>query len=582
MAVKKKYYIGLTSSYHDSSICLVDELGNIVFAEALERYTQNKRSLSSPADNYFLIKKILKRYAISDYEIGYISNSVNSLFKHIFSSATIYAVQNYTKSLKWFALNIRKQDPNQYLSAVDFRFSPHVGLRTMIGTNLKYILNTQENLPYKKTNNFDHHLCHAYHAYFSASFNSSIIFIIDGFGDEFSSFSIYKAENQEIQLLFRNKSSASLGHFYGEITNLCGFDAISGEQWKVMGMAPYGKKNELLYTDFNEWFYTNGVNLHIKVSNYYLLLRENIKKKKYGNLSNYDLAFTAQLFYENITIQLLNACYTKWPHSNLIISGGCALNSAANGKIHLETQYKNVFIPSAPADDGCAIGAALLAFKKFNPSIPIPNSQTNPYLGFEINKEDLQNFSSYSRYKCQKMDYNTIYKEIAKEIANGKIIAWVQGRAEFGPRALGNRSILANPTLAEMKDKINAKVKFREEFRPFAPSIMEEYAADYFENYVATPYMERVLKIKKEKQHLIPSVTHIDGTGRLQTVSKDLNPHYYNLISEFYALTNIPIILNTSLNVMGKPIVDSVNDIAAVFATSGIDILVINDYVFSK
>ena len=167
-------------------------------------------------------------------------------------------------------------------------------------------------------------------------------------------------------------------------------------------------------------------------------------------------------------------------------------------------------------------------------------------------------------------------------MAEGKIIGWVQGKAEFGPRSLGNRSILANPSLKGMKDKINTTVKFREEYRPFAPSIMEEYADEYFENYYPTPYMERVLTIKKEKREQLNAVNHIDNTGRLQTVSRENNEHFYNLIREFNELTKIPVLLNTSFNVMGKPIVDSVADMVAVFGTSGLDIMVINDHVFYK
>ncbi|MBC7696039.1 MAG: carbamoyltransferase [Burkholderiales bacterium] len=582
MQKPQKYFIGLTSCYHDSAISIVDEQGKIVFAEATERYTQNKRSLSMSADNYFLIKKILKKYSISDYEIGYISRSFSTLFRVTFFSAIIFAVQNYLKAITFFAVKIRKQNASNYISAVDFQYSPHLGLRLMAGTTLKYLLNKKQDLEYKKIINFDHHLCHAYHAYFTAPVNNSIIFIIDGFGDNFSSYSIYSAKDQNIQLAFRNKSPTSLGDFYGEITNLCGFDAVGGEQWKVMGMAPYGKKNELLYNDFKSWIYTNDIELKSDVPNYHIVLRKNMSENKYKNINSYDLAFTAQLFFEEIILQLINTCHVKWPHTNLIISGGCALNSASNGKIHTNTPYKNVFIPSAPADDGCSVGAALLAFKKFNPNNIIPYNQTNPYLGFEIQEDELTNFLSYSGYNYKKLSYPEIYLTTAKYLENGKIIAWVQGRAEFGPRALGNRSILANACLPEMKDLINSKVKFREEFRPFAPAVLEEYGSEFFEDYYPTPFMERVLKIKQHQQYKIPAVKHIDGTGRLQTVTKKDNIHFYNLIVEFHKLCAVPILLNTSLNIMGKPIVSSVNDIASVFTSSGIDVLVINDYIITK
>ena len=580
--MSEKYYIGLTSCYHDSSLALVNEKGEIVFAEASERYLQNKRALSTPADNYFFVQKVLKKYPMSDYEIGYISKAFTNVFSYLSAHLAIYAIRNYIGLVKWVGRKIRKQDGDTYASALDFQYSPHFALRTNAGTTIRHLLNKKFNLPYKGIANFDHHLCHAYHGYFTAPCTNATILVIDGYGDEYSSYSIYKADKQQITRVFRNKTRISLGDFYGELTLLCGFDAVAGEQWKVMGMAPYGKKCNELYADFEKWIYTEGIELKTRSSQFHIEFRKKIKEKAYGELSREDLAFTGQFFYEEIIKQLTNAIYLKWPSTNLVMAGGCILNSASNGKIHIDSPFKNVFVPSAPADDGCAIGAALLSFHENNPNKNIPYDQQDPYLGFDINEEEILFFAKYSGYAYEKTDYQNLYKTVAQEIQSGKIIAWVQGRAEFGPRALGNRSILANPSLADMKDKINANVKFREEFRPFAPSILEEKANDYFENYHPTPYMERVLNIKENKRAELKAVNHVDNTGRLQTVTKADNEHFYNLINEFFKLTNIPVLLNTSFNVMGKPIVNSVNDMASVFATSGIDVLVINDYIFRK
>ena len=409
-----------------------------------------------------------------------------------------------------------------------------------------------------------------------------MVLVLDGTGDESSSCSLYKVENEKFDQILRSPPGASLGDFYANITRLCGFSNLKGEDWKVMGMAPYGKKNEELYNDLKKWICVEGTSLILKDKKQFLHIKEKKQKNDYAGLSRYDIAYTGQLLYEEMVSQLLNTIYKKWPHTNLVLTGGCALNSAYNGKIHKETPFKNVYISSAPGDDGCAIGSALLNFQKHNPGKSIPHNQHDPYLGFDINEEEILFFARYSGYSHEKTDYQNLYKTVAQEIQSGKIIAWVQGRAEFGPRALGNRSILANPSLPDMKDKINANVKFREEFRPFAPSILEEKANDYFENYHPTPYMERVLNIKENKRAELKAVNHVDNTGRLQTVTKADNEHFYNLINEFFKLTNIPVLLNTSFNVMGKPIVNSVNDMAAVFATSGIDILVINDHIFRK
>ena len=576
-----KYYIGLSADFHDSAIALVNEHGVIVFAEATERYLQSKRALSSSVDNIFYMKLILEKYPVSDYEVAINWTSYNGLYKYLKQAVVVYSIKNYTKLLKW-ATSLFNHNDSVYINLLNFMHSSHFGSLTMAGSSLSWALNICYNLPYKTSSYFDHHLCHAFHAFYTAPCDNALVLVLDGAGDEGKGYTIYEGKKQSFTKVFRNKSKASLGNFYGTLTVLCGFFPLAGEQWKVMGMAPYGKKHDAFYTDLKEWIHVSGCNLESNNTTKSLSIREKLKRNEYTDLSRFDIAFTGQLYYEEIIMQLLSSIYQKWPSQNLIITGGCGLNSACNGKIHLNTPFKNIFIPSAPADDGCAVGAALLSFKKHNPDKAIPHGQTNPYLGFAIKDEDILFLVNYSGYTHEKMEYPALYSYIAKEIKEGKLVAWVQGKAEFGPRALGNRSILANPSLQGMKDNINLHVKFREEFRPFAPAIMEEFAADYFENYHPTPYMERVLTIKPDKRHKLSAVNHVDNTGRLQTVTHDMNDHFYNLIREFYKLTDVPVLLNTSFNVMGKPIVNSVQDMAAVFATSGLDILVINQHVFTK
>lgn len=576
----QKYYIGISSGFHDGALALVNEEGKIVFAEATERFTQNKRSLTSVADNYFLSDKILNAYDFNDYEIGINWKLFDSIYKNLISSFAIFIIRRYKKFNYLVGKFIFNIDVNLFSTVSDFQASSQFAMLSTVGASFKNAAYLKLKLPYKANSYFDHHTCHAYHAYYTSCVDYATILILDGNGDNHISYSIFSAQGQSLDKVYKNNTRASLGDFYGEITKWCGFSEIAGEQWKVMGMAPYGQINNLLYADLENWFIIE--NLNIKKSNTEQNIKRKILANEYQNLSKQDIAFTCQIFYETLIINLINNIYKKYPSKNLIIAGGCALNSSSNGKIHVGTPYQNVFVPSAPADDGCAVGAALLNYKKHNPQKTIPHFQTNPYLGFNITEDETQSLIKYSGYAYIKTSYDELYSKTASYLKDGKIIAWVQGRAEFGPRALGNRSILANPCLPGMKDKINAEVKFREEFRPFAPSVLEEHAADYFENYFPTPYMERVLNIKKDKQKLIPAVTHVDGTGRLQTVSKEMNLHYYNLIHEFYKLTNIPIVLNTSLNVMGKPIVNSISDITSVFALSGIDVLIINDYIIYK
>lgn len=582
--MKKKsnnIYIGLNASYHDPSIALVNGDGEIIYAQATERYTQNKRSLFTVADNFHFVEKIINSYQIDNYEIAINWQEHSSLLKKMYFLLLTLDSSKNTGIFNFLAKKVSGIEQPKLIHLFFFTRIANFSLRSFSGQTFRYLLNKKNELEQKKINSTNHHLCHAYHAYFSSNFDSSIILILDGSGDNGFSISIYEANQQDIKLIDKGSKGASLGSFYSSLTQFCGLSIFSGEEWKDMGMAPYGELNKELYEDFKSWLYIDEINVKNR-GRKHIYIEEKINKKKYTNLTVKDIAYTGQLFFEELTIELIKNLYKKLPHQNLIISGGCALNSACIGKLHVSTPYKNIFVPSAPADDGGAIGAALQLFKNNNPNKNIPNNQCNPYLGKEIKKEELDYLIKFSGYKHKEYNYNELYKVIAKELSEGKIIGWAQGKAEFGPRALGNRSILANPSLADMKDRINANVKFREEYRPFAPSILEEYAIDYFENYYPTPYMERVLTIKQEKRESLKAVNHIDNTGRLQTVSKTLNPHFHNLISEFNAITNIPVILNTSFNVMGKPIVDSVTDMAAVFATSGLDILVINNSVFYK
>lgn len=578
--MNQKYYIGVASGFHDAAIALVDDNGNIVFAEATERFTQNKRALTTLADNYFFSSKIIEHYHFSDYEIGINWSLFSPLHKYLATAFAIYIIRRYKRFNHLIGKYVFGINADLFSTVVDYQTSTQFAMLSAVGASFKNALYLKSKVPYKPNTYFDHHTCHAYHAYFVSDFNDATMLILDGNGDNYTSHTIYEAKNQSIKKVYTNNNRASLGDFYGEITKWCGFSEIAGEQWKVMGMAPYGKTNAELLKDLHSWIEVD--NLNIKKNKFEKTIKQKLASGQYPAITREDIAYTCQQFYENVIIGLINNIYKKFPNTNLIISGGCALNSAANGKIHTHTPFKKVFVPSAPADDGCSIGAALLRFKKSNPQKDIPLHQGNPYLGFEIKMDDLDFFKKYSGYRWEQMPYNMLYISVAKLLQSGKIIGWIQGRAEFGPRALGNRSILANPIDAEMKDRINAHVKFREEFRPFAPAIIETFADEYFEDYYPTPYMERVLKIKESKRPLLKAVNHIDNTGRLQTVTEKANTHFYCLINEFYKLTNVPVLLNTSFNVMGKPIVSSASDIAAVFATSGIDVLVVNDHVFFK
>nr|WP_269809228.1 carbamoyltransferase C-terminal domain-containing protein [Enterovibrio nigricans] len=268
---------------------------------------------------------------------------------------------------------------------------------------------------------------------------------------------------------------------------------------------------------------------------------------------------------------------------NIVITGGCGLNSSFNGRVIEKTPFKDIFVPCAPGDDGNAVGAALLAVKQDFPEKEIKNINQSPYLGDAISEQEVENFIEKSGItSAKKLEWEDLYPFVADKMANGSVVAWVQGHAEFGPRALGHRSILADSRTAEMKTKINAAVKFREPFRPFAPMILADRGDEYFENYHDTPYMEKVATFKPLVRETVAAVCHADNTGRLQSVTKERNVHVYRLIEEFEKITGVPVIINTSLNVMGKPIVSSLNDAVMTFFTTDIEILVIGQYVFTK
>jgi carbamoyltransferase len=300
---------------------------------------------------------------------------------------------------------------------------------------------------------------------------------------------------------------------------------------------------------------------------------------------HYDIGASAQLVLEEILLKMINHIYKKTNMKNLCFGGGVALNGVANYRILKESSFENLHIPPSPGDAGSAVGCAQYLYHCFHQNKKIELSQServknNIYVGPEYSNNDIKLFLDQKNINYDYLERDVLIKKTANLISEGNIVGWYQGKMEWGPRALGNRSILADPRKTEMKDILNRKIKHRESFRPFAPSILEEFVPEYFELDITSPYMLLVAKIKKPE--IIPAVTHVDGTGRLQSVSRDVNPLYYDLINEFYKITGVPLIINTSMNVMGEPIVNTPEHAFNMIVKTDMDYTVLGNFIISK
>lgn len=569
-----KNYIGLSTSAHDPAMAIVDKNGVLVYAEGAERPLQTKRAWATAPDHLHYIRKTVAQYC---------DPNVDTVVSQSWSKST---AGRYFFLLPWVNSKLKKTT-NPYdrkdLLMMKYFFLAHRSLINLAGAGLETVVNEKKASLTRKY--FDHHLTHAAASAYGSPFREGLSVVIDGFGEK-SSIAAYKYRNGKLEQIKAVKANqASLGMFYATICDTCGFEPMTGEEWKVMGLAAYGKFDQKAYDLLRPMMRVNGVTLEPgkKLRKTYEALYAMRRTPDVPALQYADFAYTAQYVFTETVHQLLTNLHGLGISDNLILSGGCALNSSTNGTIIGNTPFKELYVNSAPADDGNCVGAAYLSYYAENPYVERKDGGVlSAYLGNTMKQSALEKLRTFCGFRSERLDDERLFPVVAKALSEGKIVGWAQGRAEFGPRALGNRSILADPRGRHVKERINAEVKFREEFRPFAPSILHEYGPMYFENYQYSPYMERTLKFRETMREEVPGVVHVDGTGRLQSVTEELNPRYYRLIEAFREITGVPVVLNTSFNVMGKPIVDSVEDAVAVFQTSGLDLLVIDDTVFFK
>jgi len=444
----------------------------------------------------------------------------------------------------------------------------------------------------------DHHLSHAAYAFFTSPFTDSAILSVDGVG-EWSTAAFGQAHDTTIKLTHDIRWPHSVGMLYSAFTYFLGFKVNEGE-YKLMGLSSYGKPRFFDTIMDNLIDVKEDGSIHLNMKYFAFTYDKVMTNDRFAELFgisvrgenekaeqiHFDLGASAQLVLEEVLLKMVNHVHKKTNEKNLCLGGGVALNGVANYRILKEGPFEKIHIPPSPGDAGSAVGCAqYLYFSHLKNSRIIekdPNKrvQNNVYVGPQYSQDEIKSFLESKNISYKTFEKSELLKETAKLISEKNIVGWYQGKMEWGPRALGNRSILADPRDANMKDILNEKIKHRESFRPFAPSILEEYVSDYFDLDISSPYMLLVAKVKKPE--IIPAVTHVDQTGRLQSVAKNSNSLYYDLISEFHKLTGVPVIINTSMNVMGEPIVNTPEHAYNMLLKTDMDYLVMSNFLIPR
>lgn len=557
-----RFYLGLSTSGHDPALALVDETGRLLFAEATERYLQDKRAWGAAPDH-----------------IGHLESALAAVGFDLASDQLIV-------STSWSRV---KADLPVSVSNVMLPGSDGLWLRGLqahaqasAGESLLR-LGLAERMP--EVRHFDHHLCHAVAACHSAPFADGLCLVVDGEG-EVGAASLLRLRQGRLKRIWRSWGPGSLGTFYAWLTTLCGFDWRAGEEWKVMGLAAFGTPDEGLVSALESML--NIVDGRPQLPEQTVIDAVVARARSCSRTSAdpiqqaANLAASGQAAYGRLVDRILESCRSMG-EQNLVLSGGCALNSSYNGTILGRFDYTSVHVPSAPADDGNAVGAALLSWMNDHPDLPLPAGRVSPFLGARPDAEAIRRTVANCGYPhVSDCSGEAGLATLAGRLADGRIIGVMRGAAEFGPRALGHRSILADPRPRDMKDRLNQRVKSRESYRPFAPIVPADRVGEWFDRAQPSPYMSFTLPWKGLARERVPAVVHADGTGRLQTVDPSSNPWMSGLLAAFEARTGVPIVLNTSFNVMGKPIVHSVQDAMAVLCTTGLDGVLLEDVLIEK
>ena len=589
--------LGISAFYHDSAAALVVD-GEIIAAAQEERFSRKKHDPGYPfnAVNYVLTEGKLK---------------LNEVDHIVFFEKPFLKFERLLETYMAFA-------PRGFKS---FSLSMPLWLREKLFQK-KFLFDKlkqhDENFKdIKKIKFSEHHYSHAASAFYPSPFENAVVLTLDGVG-EWATTTVAIGKKNKLEMIKEIYFPHSLGLLYSAFTYYTGFKVNSGE-YKVMGLAPYGKPKykDLIIQNLMDLKEDGSFKLNMKFFNYATGLT--MTNKKFSDLFGHpvrnpkkdlledfhmDIAASIQSVTEEIVIRITKNIASEYKIKNLCLAGGVALNCVANGKILRQKIFDDIWIQPAAGDAGGSLGAAL-AYWHHELKKPRENFQDQmkgAYLGPKLSEKNVEDQLKKLKARYTKKSSSEISSIVAKELSNGKTVGWFQGRMEFGPRALGGRSILADPRSDKMQKELNLKIKFRESFRPFAPSILREEVSNWFELNYDSPYMLLVSDVKREKQitmsekdkklfgidklnikrSSIPAITHVDYSARIQTVHKETNLKYYNLINEFKKITDCPVLVNTSFNVRGEPIVCSVEDAFNCFMGTNLDILAIENYLLIK
>jgi carbamoyltransferase len=570
--------LGINAYHGDASASLLQN-GQLVAAVEEERFTRVKHWAGFPTES---IRYCLKVGGINAADLDHVAVSFNP--KANLNRKLLFTLQK-RPSLKSLLERFKKQKKVASLTE-----------------NLADACRCNPNEIRAKIHTLEHHSTHLASAFFASPFGQAAVLSVDGMGDFVSTVPAAGRDNH-LDYFSRTYFPHSLGYLYNAITLYLGFPAY-GDEYKVMGLAPYGEPEYLeafrrlvypkgdgfelnldYFTHHTQGIAMNWENGAPSVEPFHSpelekLLGAMRQPKSELTQKHQNIAASLQAVSEEIIFHLLNRLHDKFPSENLCLAGGVAMNSVANGKITENTPFKNIYIPAGAADNGTSFGAAFYVWHQILKQ-PREFVLDHGYWGSEFSDEEcllaLQAHNLQPKYLKQE----ALLDQVVDALCGGKVVGWFQGQMEFGARALGNRSLLADPRREDMRDIINLKIKFREKFRPFAPSILEEHVGEYFEIDAPVPFMEKVFKIRPEQRGKIPAVTHVDGTGRLQSVSRKTNPLYWDLIKTFADRTGVPLLLNTSLN-ENEPIVRTPEEAIKCFLRTRMDALVLGSYYVER